>query len=504
MNTSSRNDRPAACHYDRALRMRVTRRHADDCPSLNGGQCPATDRGCQPCEQPHCLVCGREHTSAVRPDTCVECETKVATDLVDLGAAFDALADEATNGGGNSRLVAASPIPGGDAQVLRGPTVRLDQIRTTRRTTPALLAEDHRKSDPIPPLAVLAQWEDIYRTWLGHQPLSWRLASVPAAIVYLRDQLPYIANHATAPNSDRIMAPDWVAFTRQIRDLRAGLENRLHDERDDEQGVSCFECGDQLVRRFRPRQVCRHTTPAREALAARLLALPEAQALLEHLDEVRYRRASGDRTATAESIGRLSLWPTSREHAAALLPSPVEVAEAKLPCPNCTSQGGIDDPTAGHSWECPGCRKTYDPGEYVAAVRLDLAADNAGWPIIAHAAQAAATLTEHPVSEKTIRGWVEKGWVGSYMQATKTGLPGVRVVFWPDVRQEARRVAAGRNHCGHSTPAREWLAIVKTYPELEVWHDEYEAAREQCEQCQMQVDEALGGGMRHASVGRVS
>jgi hypothetical protein len=70
------------------------------------------------------------------------------------------------------------------------------------------------------------------------------------------------------------------------------------------------------------------------------------------------------------------------------------------------SQGGIDDPTAGHSWECPGCRKTYDPGEYVAAVRLDLAADNAGWPTIAHAA---ATLAEHPVSEKTIRGWVEKG-----------------------------------------------------------------------------------------------
>lgn len=507
MTGHPRDRRPPACHYDRGLRQRVTRKHTPDCPSHTGGTCPATDRGCQPCDTRHCLICGREHTTPARPDTCTDCEAKIAADLTDLAKAYDALALEALEAGTDGHLIAAAPIPGGDAAVLRGPAVQLNHVKVTRT-----LHEDHVKArnggkgDPLPPLAVLAQWEDIYRTWLDHTQqvrlpgdvVTWygdptaldvHRATVPAAVAYLRDQLPYIANHATAPG-----APDFLAFTRQIRDMRADLEQRLHDEDTPEQGVACFECGERLVRRIRPRKMCRHKTPAREHLALRLTLLPVARALLDELADQRARRLPGAR------------FPTRAEYAAALLPSPAEIAMARIPCEACAKAGGlggVDDPTAGHSWECPGCRKEYKPGEYVTAVRLDLTADRDGWPNIPNAAAAASTLTEWPVGDKTIRGWIGKGWVRSEIQMRPDGLPGVRVVFWPDVRREARRVAAGMQHCSHVTPARAWMRTLESYPELEVWIDEVDATFEECDACAVEVEERLSRGIRRA-VGRVS
>jgi hypothetical protein len=59
--------------------------------------------------------------------------------------------------------------------------------------------------------------------------------------------------------------------------------------------------------------------------------------------------------------------------AAARGPSASLVAAARRPCAKCQDrQGGLDDPRAGRSWECPGCRKEYDVGEYATAVRRDL------------------------------------------------------------------------------------------------------------------------------------
>jgi hypothetical protein len=171
--------------------------------------------------------------------------------------------------GRDGRLVAAAPIPGGTAAVLIGPTVRLDVMRVARGLTPDVLAEDHRRGDPIPPLAVLAQWEDIYRSWLNHE-LAGR-ATIGRAIRYLKAQLPYIANHVTAD------APDWLEFTRQVRKLRAECERALHDEREPERGVECFECGDTLVRRFRVARRCRHSTPARRQLVEWMHARAIAQ-----------------------------------------------------------------------------------------------------------------------------------------------------------------------------------------------------------------------------------
>lgn len=388
---------PKPCHYDRALRQRVTNEHRDDCPADHN--CPATGHGCSPCTAPHCSICGREHATNDQPQTCPECQGKVDDDLADIQASYTALALEAIHAGHDGRLAAAAPIPGGDAQVLIGPAVRLDVVRDSKT-----INKDHHRTDPLPPLTVLAHWEDVYRAWLGHdQPVTptikatWgqlvvapRRASVAGAIRYLRQQLPHIAQ--------RTDGPDFLAFTRQVRKLRSQLEHALHDEREPERGVECFECGDQLVRRFRDPKRCRHSTRSRRWVQT--LASYELQI---HGTE----------------------W-----HA------------ARLPCEACAKagQGGIDDPSAGRSWECPGCRREFTAGEYVNAVRRDLfdgSADGDGWTDIGVAAAAASTLVRVPISEDRLRKWAERGKVASCCTWTEGRVWGARLVYWPDVAEEA-------------------------------------------------------------------
>lgn len=376
MTPATDTRRPDPCHYDRTLGIRVTREHRDDC------QDPAGHRGCKPCTAPHCAICGRTHATNNHPQTCPTCQGKIDTDLATIHTAYAALAIEALEAGADGRLVAAAPIPGGTAQILAGPTVRLDTVRVSRH-----LREDHRPGDPLPPLAVLAQWENIYGTWLGHT--RTRRASVAGAVAYLRTQLPYIAQKPDGPN--------FAAFARQIRALRATCERALHDEREPERGVECFECGDKLVRRFHDPARCTHPTPARVELE-RWVSLHYPEAL-----------------------------------------TPADVREARRPCGEC-DQGGISDPRAGLSWECPGCRKEYDPGEYATAIRRDLLTggpDRDGWTHVTMAAEAASTLVGMIVPASTVRKWAAREKVASKLNST-----GVRLVFWPDVADEA--VAAVR------------------------------------------------------------
>lgn len=407
---------PEPCHYDRALRRRVTRRHQPDCATN-------TCDGCEPCPHDHCLVCRTRHTTREHPDTCPRCIHTIRDDLTDLRGCYRDLHREALDAGHDGRLAAAAPIPGATPAVLIGPTVRLDLLRTTS-------LEDHHRSDPIPPLAILAQWEAIYRTWLDHQPDRRRRPTIGAAIDYLTTQLDYLANHASVPG-----APDWVAFTRQIRDLRSRLEAQLHDEREPELGVECFNCGDRLVRRFRDPLRCRHDTEARLALRAALVARAAGQ------DWLRVLR-------TYPELGP----PRTTELTVLTVPAEL-LTEARRPCEDCAAvgQGGIDDPAVGQSWECPGCRKQYDPGEYARAVRLSLTehgADGDGWTQVTMAADAAATLTGHPLPASTVRKWMDRGKVASCC-VWRPGVPwGVRLVFWPDVADMAldavRRAGARR------------------------------------------------------------
>ncbi|KRF00958.1 hypothetical protein ASG88_11200 [Nocardioides sp. Soil777] len=141
-------------------------------------------------------------------------------------------------------------------------------MRVAHGLTPDVLADDHHKRDPLPPLAVLAQWEDLYRQWAGHTP-GRTTATLHRAITYLSDQLSHIAQDGDGP--------DYLAFTRQTRDIRVRLERALHNEQDPERGVECFECGDTLERRWRDPARCTHDTPARlELRRGARLGYPQA------------------------------------------------------------------------------------------------------------------------------------------------------------------------------------------------------------------------------------
>lgn len=420
--SSSETRKPPACHYDRTLAQRVTTRHRDDCPTqtTDDQPCPASGRGCAPCTAPHCLICGRNHASNDQPDTCAECVGKVRADLTELASDYAALAVEAIAGGGDGRLVAAAPIPGGTAAILHGPTVRLDQLRTSRGYTSTDMAKVHRPNDPIPPLAVLAQWEDMYRAWFT-QPRAPR-ATVAGAVRYLTEQLDTMANGQSGKG------PDFLAFTKQVRNLRAGLEHALHDEQEPERGVACFECGERLVRRFRDLKRCRHKTPARAELQRALVRQQRGQ------DWLRIVGSYPEYGIVVEC-----------ELAAARGPSASLVAAARRPCAKCQGrQGGLDDPRAGRSWECPGCRKEYDVGEYVTAVRHDLleAEDGDGWTHVSMAASAATTLVGLTVSDQLVRKWLDRGKVAGMCEWTPRRPWGQRLVFWPDVADQANAAVA--------------------------------------------------------------
>lgn len=366
---------PPRCHYARDLDMRVTTEHRDDCPN------PDSHRGCVPCTAPHYRICGREHLDNAHPQTCPDCVGKTREDLADIRGHCTHLRPQAAYAGGDGRLAAAAPIPGALAQVLIGPSVIPDLVRVGRK-----YHDDHLATDPIPPLAVLAWWEDAWRSWLGHAPAG--RASVSRAVAYFDEQLTYLAQTTEGPG--------FATFARAMVQLRVSLERALHDEQAPDRGVECFECGDRLVRRHRDRRLCRHTTPTRRTF----------EQALHYLE-----------------LGYPEMGPTRPEARA-----------ARIPCGRC-SQGGVDDPAAGQSWECPGCRKEYTPGEYATAVRrslLDDADAGDGWTDITLAADAATTLIGRLVLAATVRKWMDRGKVAS-------------LCLWrPGQRGATARVLAGR------------------------------------------------------------
>lgn len=407
--------RPAHCHPDRTL-GRVLAEHYNDCED------PRSHRGCVPCDEPHCAICGRTHLDPTHALTCDTCIGKIRDDLDVIATTPQLLADEAIEAGGDGRLAAAAPIPGGTAQILNGPQAAYGAVLATSATAARHFAklelpsvpwhEDHTPKDPRPPLTVLALWEDRYRAYLDHR--AGGRATLESACAYLATQLTYIAQ--------RTDGPDFLTFTRQIRTVRADLERALHDERAPERGVECFECGEQLVRRFRDPNRCTHDTPARIELAGVVRRALRARAWLATL--ATYPEAGG---------------PTPAEVIDALGPEARLVAAARVACGACGDQGGIDDPSPGMSWECPGCRKDYDPGEYANAVRRDLLTrgpDGDGWTHVAMAAEAASTLVGKLVPSSTVRQWIVREKV-----ASRLGDTGVRLVFWPDVADRAVEAA---------------------------------------------------------------
>lgn len=399
---------PPRCHYDRSIGGRVTRGHLDDCPD------PQACDGCDPCLHPHCSVCARVHLDDAHPNTCPDCVSSIREDLDEIARHVNGLAAQAIDAGDDGRRWAAAPIPGALATVLRGPAVHPAKVRTR---------VDERRDDLLSPLVVLGHAEDVWRRWLG-QPTR-RTASVQASVDYLDEQLTLIAQaRPDMRDGHFVNPPEFPEFARAIGHLRADLEHVLHDEQTPERGVDCFECGARLVRRIRDPKRCRHETEARTRFAERLIAAAYGQDWLD-------------------TLATYGLRPTDEERNAARRPSPRMVAAARMPCPRC-NQGGVDDPRPKMSWECPSCRKVYQPEEYSRALRQALLRDNdagrkaAGWSSFPVAAEAASAITGRVVTAATIRKWITRGdeiatlcewWEGARFTR--------QLVFWPDVSVRA-------------------------------------------------------------------
>lgn len=191
---------------------------SDKTSPQNGAQCP----GCLPCPDDHCLLqCGRH-----APTICATCLGNTRADLNTIRQLTAWLPVEAARSHTDGRI-GQGPL-GGDALVM------LAKGHTEGGNFP-----DERAGDPLPPLALLASWVDVWRDILN-QPTS-----LPARI---DRELDYLNGHLTEMAARE---PPFADFAREIRQLRARLEGVLHaGDRDDPAGVGCFDCGGSLIRRM--------------------------------------------------------------------------------------------------------------------------------------------------------------------------------------------------------------------------------------------------------------
>lgn len=226
------------CRYDRELGYRIDHRG-------------------EPCTRRHCCV-GRcwNHTDDANPQTCPSCVGMVRDDLAEIIRLTELLPTQAVDGGSDGHLLAGAPIPGGEAMVFLGPgsdgRARVwARERGDQREAQGLRrgfdgdythAQDEAESDPMPPLLVLATWEDDFRQTLGHpsgpRATMWRCAD-------------YLGTHLT------MMAQRHEAFEEFAADLarlRGRLEDVLGEGERDEKGAPCMKCGTLQMRRCHPRQ----------------------------------------------------------------------------------------------------------------------------------------------------------------------------------------------------------------------------------------------------------
>jgi hypothetical protein len=231
------DDRPP-CHYRPNDKRALTGHHADDCTD-------PTCHGCLKCPEKHCVCCGYEHATNAHPYTCADCVKTTREDLAAIVELARHLRDQAANAGNDGKLLAAAPIPGGDAMVLISPSGDGDsQVRQAMHYDVWTHLDDESRGDPEPPLLVLANLEDIWRDTLG-QPKAEGRATIRGSAAYLDQQLTWAAQR---PDIDM---PDFAAT---LRRMRRRLEDTLQDGKRSETGAPCISCGTELTHRANDRQ----------------------------------------------------------------------------------------------------------------------------------------------------------------------------------------------------------------------------------------------------------
>lgn len=198
-----------ACKWNPTLGYRVLARGDDD----------------EPCPHQHCVVCNRNHCDDTTPQTCPECVGVVRENLALVVDMHDRLEVEVLHTPGDGRLN-AGPL-GGDAMVM---------LADGRYLPPTRWSEE-RRNDPVPPLLVLATWEDDWRIELGHgggpRATLWRCAD-------------YLGTHLTMM-AQRHLAFD--EFAADVARLRGRMEAVLHDgDKPEKAEATCLKCEGTLIR----------------------------------------------------------------------------------------------------------------------------------------------------------------------------------------------------------------------------------------------------------------
>lgn len=219
-----------------------------------------TCKGCQPCSAKHCAVCQVEHVE--HEQTCTTCIWNAKERLRSLYGLNKHLAEHAVSAGQNGRLLAAAPIPGGDATVLRGPgsdgssvVFAEDQNRLAYLggdTVPADHKDDERHGEAMPTRQLLEQWEDVWRAELGSRQRHRTLLSTTR---FLLEHLSWAAQRTSS-------FPD---FVRDIARHVALLEVVLNDGVRPEAGAApCFRCAGDLKRQAAEPTLCPHAWTAKQ------------------------------------------------------------------------------------------------------------------------------------------------------------------------------------------------------------------------------------------------
>lgn len=270
------------CRYSRDLGQRVlSGRHGDDC---SGTTCS----GCQPCTQRHCIVCHRGHCDDATPQTCPECVGAVREHLTAIVDMAERLEDEATHTHADGRLN-TGPL-GGDAMVM---------LAAGRYLPASQLSPDDLSSDPLPPLLILATWEDDWRIELGHgggpRATVWRCAD-------------YLGTHLTMM-AQRHLAFD--EFAADVAALRGRMEAVLHDgDRPEKAEAVCLKCSGTLIRPVTERGVSDywHCTGCR-----RQLSIEDYNLALRQFTEAHLATAAALSTRLGVEAATIRQW-ASRDH----------------------------------------------------------------------------------------------------------------------------------------------------------------------------------------------
>lgn len=229
----TKDDREKPCHRPdgapASVRM-LRREHAEDCTDTR--ECT----GCVPCPKRHCLLCKREHLET-ELQTCPYCVGQMRGDLKEIEELTALLPDQAAEGVTEGKLIAAAPIPGGEAMVMLAPGSLGTQ------------ADDHEHeswADPMPPLTLLESWENDWRHMRG-QPAAGK-STIVGCRSYLERHLSWASQHHDAIED----------FAREITSCRQRLAADLHaSEKAAVKAVACLSCDTLLDREYRDPKPCR-------------------------------------------------------------------------------------------------------------------------------------------------------------------------------------------------------------------------------------------------------